>query len=308
MSVQMMLFDTGEHISSPASAAGNTPFSLRAGQSSGPSGPAPVPANRFRVPADAAVRRTNGTSGRNSTVSSASADLARSLGSRLQARMDVNGSMEYRLTWKSWGMPSRRRICALRARAHRTFDSGFFGLPLWEVAGWPTTNSTDNKGPSNRSPGKERPVGDYDLPTAVAFLTGWPTARSTDGDKGIRTSAGAIAEFERKGTGADLPTIASIAGWATPNVPSGGQTFKEGYMSPTGQTSDGQKRSVHLQEQVQMLAPGPIMSSSPAGTARRGGLNPAFSCWLMGFPSCWLTAAPVRPFRVRRSSRGSATR
>lgn len=54
---------------------------------------------------------------------------------------------------------------------------------------------------------------------------------------------------------------------------------------------------------------GPTTESSPAKTARRGGLNPALSAWLMGFRSDWLTAAPERKAsRGRKSSKDSATR
>ena len=61
-----------------------------------------------------------------------------------------------------------------------------------------------------------------------AILAGWPTCKSSDADKGARTAEGAEAEFERKGTGADLPTLASavspeatallapLGGWGTP--------------------------------------------------------------------------------------------
>lgn len=45
------------------------------------------------------------TSGLNSGGSSASAALQESLASRLQAMMDVSGSPEYELRWKSWDMP-----------------------------------------------------------------------------------------------------------------------------------------------------------------------------------------------------------
>ena len=34
-------------------------------------------------------------------------------------------------------------------------------------------------------------------------------------------------------------------------------------------------------------ASGAIASSSPAGTEKRGALNPAFSLWLMGYPAAW---------------------
>jgi len=47
------------------------------------------------------------------------------------------------------------------------------------LAGWPTANATDVKGASTRTPGKERPVGDYDLPTA-AGLAGWTTPTAAE--------------------------------------------------------------------------------------------------------------------------------
>lgn len=53
----------------------------------------------------------------------------------------------------------------------------------------------------------------------VELVAGWPTCKGTDGDKGARTHRGAEKELDRKGPGADLPTIAaSVAGWATPIV------------------------------------------------------------------------------------------
>lgn len=111
---------------------GRTRSSSPDGQKMSPYGPAPVHANRFRAPADSLARKMNGTSGQNSIASSASADLQRSLGSRLRAMMDLNGSMEYRLTWKSLVMPSDRVISRLRASAHLKNDSAFSG---WRTPG-----------------------------------------------------------------------------------------------------------------------------------------------------------------------------
>ena len=48
---------------------------------------------------------------------------------------------------------------------------------------------------------------------------------------------------------------------------------------------------------VALLASGPPSISSPASTGSRGVLNPALSAWLMGFPSSWLMAAPVKARR-----------
>src|SRR5690242_21166272 len=56
--------------------------------------------------------------------SSPSAVLQSSLESRLRARLDVHGSPEYVLTWKTWDMPSGPLICALRASARPTSGNG----------------------------------------------------------------------------------------------------------------------------------------------------------------------------------------
>jgi SAM-dependent methyltransferase len=70
------------------------------------------------------------------------ADLQSCLESRLQARLDVNGSPEYRLRWTHWDMSPLPPICALRVSAHPTSDSGY--------TGWPTPLASD-KNSSRRS-------------------------------------------------------------------------------------------------------------------------------------------------------------
>lgn len=78
-----------------------------------------------------------GISGRHGSSLSRSARLQSSLESRLRARLDVNGSLEYVLTWKHWNMPSQPPICALRASVRRMQGSGFIG--------WPTPSARDYK-------------------------------------------------------------------------------------------------------------------------------------------------------------------
>jgi len=61
-------------------------------------------------------------------------------------------------------------------------------------------------------------------------FTSWPTAKSSDGVKGIRSEDGALKEFERKGTGSDLPTLAGLAAWPTCQA----RDFKHGLMARVG--------------------------------------------------------------------------
>ena len=118
-------------------------------------------ANRFRVPASKEATKTADTSGPSGSVSSRSADLQLFLASRLRTRMDVNGSPEYVLTWKQWGMWLGLPICALRASRRRTSGS--------VCSGWPTPN-TPNGGP-NQSGGS--------LPND-ASMAGWATPAARD--------------------------------------------------------------------------------------------------------------------------------
>lgn len=58
---------------------------------------------------------------------------------------------------------------------------------------FPTPNATDYKGPSTRSPGKERPECDDDLPTRIARM--FPTPRASDGAKGGSNQRGSKGDL-----------------------------------------------------------------------------------------------------------------
>jgi hypothetical protein len=128
-SKQLTFLDSPNVISSPESEVGAMPCDSPAGPTINPSGPEAVPASPSAPPANRWVAMIRAIYGRRSAASSTGADLQRYLESRLRARLDVDGSLEYCLTWKSWDMPGRQPICALRASARRTSGSDYSGWP-----------------------------------------------------------------------------------------------------------------------------------------------------------------------------------
>jgi hypothetical protein len=149
------------------------------------SGRGVVRANLSAKPGNEKVQMMRATSGQNGIGSLLSADLQRSLESRLRAQMEGCGSMLYRLTWKHWGMPSGRRICALRGRARLTSGNDF--------SGWPTPIVNDMLG-SGYCYGPEKKDGSrpkfLKLPGAVKLVTG--------GDHGVMLS-GSNVQTEKSG-------------------------------------------------------------------------------------------------------------
>lgn len=206
----------------------------------GQSGPALVPASRFPQPESSVAPQTSAISGPSSSASSRSAALQLSLENRLRAALDVNGSLEYALTWKHWDMVSGAPILALRASGRRTSDNGFTG-----------------------------------------WLNGWTTPQAHDVTP---RSKGQNAKHGTKHGCADLNADAhQIAGWATTTT----RDWKDGDCSKANVPINSLLgRQVHL---------------SHAQTEKRGALNPAFSLWLMGFPTAWASCGA----RVTRSSRKS---
>jgi len=171
MSNQATSPDTANITFSQASAAGLTHSAWLIGPTTDPSGRDRVLASHSVSPGSAQEQTTRDTFGPLFGGSSPSADLQRSLASRLRAAMGVNGSPEYVLTWKSWAIGLGEPICALRASARRISGS--------DSGGWATPRCQNTRTTSQRY----NEQGEIDTHTNLeeqAITAGWPTATSRD--------------------------------------------------------------------------------------------------------------------------------
>lgn len=137
MSHQMNSLDLPNVTSSPESECGHTPSGKPDGPTTDQYGQAPALANLSARQAKEQGLLMSGTYGQHSTISSASADLASYLASRLQVKTDLLGSILYKLTWKERVTPSGRLIPALRGSVRRISDNDYIG--------WPTPTTRDHK-------------------------------------------------------------------------------------------------------------------------------------------------------------------
>lgn len=315
--------NTHNAISSPASAAGRLHFSSPKWPTPRTSIPAHAPASPSPALESRWVSLIRAIYGRRSVALSASVGLQKSTASRLQASSDVNGSPEYSLTWRSWAMPGREPICALRASGRRTSGNDSTGSAARisseaPLTGWPSPtvgNAMGSQMAKGASATGRRPDGSKATVSLnhVATLSGWP---SPDTNAGGAATPELREKRKQQGkiTTMRLSEAAQLSGWSSPRSSDSGRGSENrsertktgptltdlaqltGWATPTARdhkdgSSDGTVETNALLGR-QVWECGEIAKLSTAGTKNSGVLNPAHSRWLMGFPPGWDRCSP----------------
>lgn len=183
---------------------------------------------------------------------------------------------------------------------HGYMKLGHDGTTLFDaarLAAWRSPKATETMGRYSRVDGK-----DYPSLWGQAQLAAWPTpiAGNADGSQmGKEASSTGRRPDGTKATVA-LPSVARLASWPTPlahDTNRRGNTNADHHHFPHDLPN-----MAELAGLGRLTASGEILTGSSAETKNGGQLNPAFSLWLMGLPSHWVLAAPLKASRARKSS------
>lgn len=277
--------DTPNATSSQASAGGPSQPDLLGGPMIESCGPAPRRASRSRLQAKEKPRLTIGTCGPTFSGSPVPEGPLSLWESRLRRRLARTGSTECSLTWKASTTPAGRPLSRL-VPSTRPTEGIACGL-------WPTPCARDHMPAHSMEYIKSKKAQGHGmsiLPDYALHAALWPTPTASLADKGVRSTKGAIMEAARN-HGPDLAAVTAAALWSTPVADDTGMRTKPYAQGGT---------ALSLMAATTLgLAP----TGSSATTEKPGALNPAFVCWLMGFPAALDACAPTAMPSSRRSRR-----
>jgi hypothetical protein len=317
------LFDA---ISSPDLQGGSLPCGLRDGQTIGQFGQEVALASRIPPLGSNEATPMNATCGQPSPALSPSAALSECLASRLRARLNTGGLIEYAETWKRKNTPSGRSLFQLVASARRTLDKDCSGERLEYPEEYKPLMVPTRKGDQMRLETSEeywKRMSQLEM-EAKLIPGGWPTPTAADHSRG----KGTIREHD---TGIPLPQRAQMAGWPTPDCsdrrsdaskqqgtsnvaklagwPTPAMTdHKGGYLG--GRMRNGQWSADRLDITAQLMLTGEMLSGGHVEMESIEGyrLNPYMSSWLMGYPAKWCSALLEAASRSRRNNKGQRQR
>ena len=326
MSDQKNLEDIHSATSSRVSEGGLTPCDLLDGQTTDPCGQAHAHANPSRLQATKKVKKTNAIYGQYGSTSSASADLQQSLENKLAAQLPTGGLTMFIKGWKQKTTPSGRQYCqlAVSARPIKETDCGLWRTPdahcdrgalskermSWKIengmpirlndqvamALWATPNCLDHmEARSLEALERAKKNGGCSNLKDQIHPAMWPTPQARDSwNAGYATRESyeaAHARHKAKGVNKQvaLSDIAKMHMWPTPATRDHKDT---GNLESSQVRKDGKERNDTL---------GRVAYGSTAQTESKGSLNPAFVCWLMGYPIEWENCADMVTLSSRKS-------
>jgi len=166
----------------------------------------------------------------------------------------------------------------------------------------PTPAAYDAERGGPQHPDKRR-AGGHSVNLQDALHSLLPTPKRSDGDKGLRTAAGALAEVERKGAGADLSSVLTLLPTPAVNDMGIGKTIEAwdewtAAMQEKHGNGNGHGKSLAIELQRVESGWGPYTAAVKRWEPIVGYEAPPPNRpaevreWMQGLPQGWVTAVP----------------